>query len=584
MNQTAAFVHWIATSPFVALWGWTLVHSLWEFCAVAGILALALRALGSASSRARYAAAAGALLALVVLPIATFHVVSAPTPVLPIGRPSFASPSTSSSTAFQPAETAALNPASIAEPRSLLALPDLTVLLRPTLPWLIGLWALGVLVLSLWHFGGWIALQRLRSLGVSPVEPAVRDALSQLAARLGVTRPVAILKSTLVQTPILIGFLRPLILAPAAVLAGLSRADLEAILAHELAHVRRHDYLINLLQAAIDTLLFYHPAVWWVSRQLRQERENCCDDVAAAICGDCRAYARALVSIEELRPPGNSLALAATGGDGPLSQRIQRLLGKSNRRAARRTASIAAVCLSLSAVLSPLLLHRVSAQAVTPPTIARANPEAGAAVPAAKPTLKPVAPVSALPPTAASSLRAKSAIASSAATPQLARSVVTSAGHRTMAAPAQSAPSPVKGSTTAILKTAPHLEVGSDRTKAAARRTISPTTRPPLARRLIAEVRSSPATAKTVAVAQPVPFPPPLHDDGDGHLVLYDAARLPMTLTGPQAQRLMIKAVHAFGESNLRVIYRVSFNPAAMIFTYRTARGGAVGHYPKIRS
>jgi hypothetical protein len=75
-----------------------------------------------------------------------------------------------------------------------------------------------------------------------------------------------------------------------------------------------------------------------------------------------------------------------------------------------------------------------------------------------------------------------------------------------------------------------------------------------------------------------------LHDDGDGHLVLYDAARLPMTLTGPQAQRLMIKAVHAFGESNLRVIYRVSFNPAAMIFTYRTARGGAVGHYPKIRS
>jgi len=123
------------------------------------------------------------------------------------------------------------------------------------------------------------------------------------------------------------------VLVPASTLAGLSPQQLEAILAHELAHVRRHDYLANLLQTAVETLLFYHPAVWWVSAQIRRERENCCDDLAVAVCGDRLGYARALVDLEGLRIEAPRLALAASGGS--LTDRIRRLVGVPGRPSRR---------------------------------------------------------------------------------------------------------------------------------------------------------------------------------------------------------------------------------------------------------
>ena len=138
------------------------------------------------------------------------------------------------------------------------------------------------------------------------------------------------LESSLVRVPMAIGWLRPVILFPASALAGLTPEQLEAILAHELAHIRRHDYLINLLQTVIETLLFYHPAVWWVSRQIRAERENCCDDMAVAACGDALVYARALTKVERLRKARLDLAVTANGG--LLMNRISRLVGAESPR------------------------------------------------------------------------------------------------------------------------------------------------------------------------------------------------------------------------------------------------------------
>ena len=124
------------------------------------------------------------------------------------------------------------------------------------------------------------------------------------------------LESTLVEVPMVIGWLRPVILLPVAATTGLSSEQLEAILAHELAHVARRDYLVNLLQSVVETLLFYHPAVWWVSNQIRVEREHCCDDIAVAVSGNVLVYARALTELEELRgrSPAPSLALGGDGG------------------------------------------------------------------------------------------------------------------------------------------------------------------------------------------------------------------------------------------------------------------------------
>ena len=135
----------------------------------------------------------------------------------------------------------------------------------------------------------WIGARRLRRAGVCVAPGMWRARLDQLARRARISRRVVLLESCLAEVPVVIGYLRPAILVPVGLLAGLPAAQVEAILLHELAHIRRHDYLVNLLQMFVEGLLFYHPAVWWISAVIRAERENCCDDVVVATQGD--AYA-----------------------------------------------------------------------------------------------------------------------------------------------------------------------------------------------------------------------------------------------------------------------------------------------------
>jgi beta-lactamase regulating signal transducer with metallopeptidase domain len=186
--------------------------------------------------------------------------------------------------------------------------------LEPALPWLVVVWVFGVLVLSIRLAHGWLTARRLRTHGTRDSSAALTAVLARLATRLRVTRPVRLLESLAVEVPAVIGWLRPVILVPTSALTGLTPQQLEVLLAHELAHVRRYDYLVNVVQCAIETLLFYHPAVWWVSRCVREEREHCCDDLVVATCGDPRLYASALVGMERLRPAAPRLAMAATGG------------------------------------------------------------------------------------------------------------------------------------------------------------------------------------------------------------------------------------------------------------------------------
>ena len=187
--------------------------------------------------------------------------------------------------------------------------------------------------------------------------------LVELGQRLGMDRPVKLLQSAFVEVPTVIGWLRPVILLPVGCLLGLSTAQLEAILAHELAHIRRHDYLVNLFQNVVETRLFYHTAVWWVSRRIREERENCCDDLAVEICGDRLTYARALATLEEMRHTPGQLALAAAGA--PLLQRIRRLVGKSSTGATRPGWPLAGIVALLIIIALAVGLHGNRLQAAS---------------------------------------------------------------------------------------------------------------------------------------------------------------------------------------------------------------------------
>ncbi|MGA3016385.1 MAG: GWxTD domain-containing protein [Bryobacteraceae bacterium] len=302
MNALALWVH----TPVAQAVGWALIHFLWEGAALAAVLAAALVVLRPSSARARYAAACFTLLAMplafaitlvVLLPGHNLEAVTAVRLPNHVARISALPP-------FQPAPA----------PRTF----------RDFLPWLAPCWFLGVAFFYARGLAAWLAARRLRSRGICASPPAWQDRLAQLCDRMRLWRPVRLLESCFTDAPVLVGYLRPVILMPLGCLANLPAGQIECILIHELAHIRRHDYLVNLLQGFAEGLLFYHPAVWWASRVAREERENCCDDCVVEITGDARVYAATLAALEHRRALALEAAVAATGGN--LMKRIRRLL------------------------------------------------------------------------------------------------------------------------------------------------------------------------------------------------------------------------------------------------------------------
>jgi len=322
--------------------GWVLVHSLWQVAAVAVVLAVVLGLLRKASANARYLASCGALILMVAFAVATMWLVEAPgtnavstmaTALPDSGIQPSADVVPSTASPVERVQTPA-SPVAAAEPPEASRFALAADKLEASLPYLVAAWLLGVFGLSLWHLGGWAQLQRLKRRMVEPVTNELKERADSLAERLRIRQAVAVVRSALVQVPTVIGWLKPVILLPAGALTGLSAEQLEALLAHELAHVKRHDYLVNMLQTAIEILGFYHPAVWWVSRRIRMERENCCDDIAAEVAGNRVLYADALATMEELRGrPG--LALAASGGS--LLTRVRRLCLRGEEGTPRTT-------------------------------------------------------------------------------------------------------------------------------------------------------------------------------------------------------------------------------------------------------
>src|SRR5215813_64394 len=335
----------------IGVLGWTLIHFTWQGTLVALSMAGVLRMLRGSSTNTRYAAACVALLLMTSLPLFTISIISLSTPGKTASGPppQFVAQPASEPRPVEIEPTIVPTPTDIASASQRPWLSIRPAPITPLLPWMILLWLLGVVFFSFRLVGGWFYTQRLKSYGTRPLEEGWEQTLRRLCDRLRAPRPARLLESALVKVPMVIGWLRPVILLPAGVLTGLTPQQLEAIIAHELAHIRRHDYLINLLQAVVETLLFYHPAVWWVSRRIRQEREHCCDDLAVAVCGDALTYARALLEMEKLRAAGPQLAMAANGG--LLMNRIRRLVGAQPKHANRFSGLFAGV-ITLTALIS----------------------------------------------------------------------------------------------------------------------------------------------------------------------------------------------------------------------------------------
>lgn len=343
--------------PLVLALGWALIHFIWQGTLVALLLAGVLRVWREQSTNVRYVAACAALLLMFLLPPVTLAIISGSVPdEAGGGLPSVIAAQPESQP--MPVERASFL-ALIRADNGVAASQAWPARFVSWLPWLILFWLAGVVCFSLRLIGGWLYTRRLMCHGTRPLAAQWQQRLRRLCLQLRVSHPVRLVESALVKVPTAIGWLRPVILLPVGALAGLTPQQLEAIIAHELAHIRRHDYLINLLQAVIETLLFYHPAVWWVSRRIRQEREHCCDDLAVAVCGDALTYARALLEMEQLRAATPQLAVAANGG--MLMNRIQRLVGAPAPPTNRFTGLVASLI-----VLTTIVSVGVGAQIMLP--------------------------------------------------------------------------------------------------------------------------------------------------------------------------------------------------------------------------
>lgn len=356
--------------PFVVRWGWALLHFVWQGLLLGLLAGATLQLLRRHEARTRYAVSMLFLTACAVFPLATYlwlgpidqstSAVARPissgdvvirqkqdeSPELALVDPATSKVSESNLATQATTFDTALAPPASETTRWRFQLDGTT--LQPHLPWLVAAWMFGVALFSLRLAGGWWMTRRLFSRGVVPLRSDWQSKLDVLATKLNITTSVRWLESATAAVPVTIGFLRPVVVVPTAILLGLSPSQVECLLAHELIHIRRWDYLAVWWQSVIEVLLFYHPTVWWLSRRIRQERELICDDLVVNLTGDRLTYSRALLSVAESATRQPALVLSADGGE--LKGRIARILGQQARGGSLLSWILPLVLLSMAGV------------------------------------------------------------------------------------------------------------------------------------------------------------------------------------------------------------------------------------------
>ena len=343
-----AFFESVANNVMTNLIGMTLVHFLWQAILVAIAFGAMLKLQRKCTSQIRYLTSLAGLFVMIVCPLITFVALNRNSGLgeVEVSDVVAHAPGDSfendGSTASLETTTGSFNdidrvPVATERPSAeISAVPiELGFLnsarVKAILPWLVALWSVGVVVLAIRLMLGFNRIRSWRRLASSVSSPQLIKIHAQLCKRVGLKKPVLLLESIHANSPIVISWLRPTVLIPASIVSGLTLRQVEAILVHELAHIHRHDYLINLGQAIVETVLFYHPAVWWLSNRVRDEREHCCDDMAIEVCGDRKTFVHALARLEEIRCQDFQVVVAANSGS--VVNRMKRIL---NRQPSRR--------------------------------------------------------------------------------------------------------------------------------------------------------------------------------------------------------------------------------------------------------
>ncbi len=321
----------IMESTIIRALGYVLFHSLWQFSIIAILMYYAQIRLKSA--KARYLAGMIALCLMMILAIVSFHLYQGPT------LSAHFSDNPSGADAVCLSDSSDINSTQNGGLMAYLPTWPNTPWMDKGAPYFVFVWLLGLLLLAFRLGAGLWGLQNLKRWAKPLKEPKWENGLQQLKVKLGIKRPVSLLASTLVHGPLVSGWIKPIIYLPIGMINQLSVQEIEAVLAHELAHITRQDWILNLIQTIIESIFYYHPAVWWISSVVRQERENCCDDIALQLTQNRLCYAKTLLRIQELATPASSvgLVLGMDGGTSALHpdkrrmfllERIRRILNQ----------------------------------------------------------------------------------------------------------------------------------------------------------------------------------------------------------------------------------------------------------------
>jgi beta-lactamase regulating signal transducer with metallopeptidase domain len=324
----------IASNDFLHTLAWSLLHFVWQGAAIAALAAALLFVFRKPD--ARYLIGIGALALMFASFAVTFALVDSATHVDAID----------SSARAPAAALASPQQDATAIPASMLA-GSHAAMTSDNFLWVARLWLAGVCLLAMRIAFGLFVLEQVRRRGLVALPPGLVVRFYALQARLGIHREIRYFECPRVGVPAVIGFFRPIVLLPMRALTGLTPEQLEAVIAHELGHIKRFDVAVNFLQVIAETLFFFHPAVWWLNRRIRADREDCCDDVAVSACGESVGYARALATMAGWRDVP-TLAMASTGG--PLAARVARLLGVRPQGHARTNVFTATLVLATALI------------------------------------------------------------------------------------------------------------------------------------------------------------------------------------------------------------------------------------------
>lgn len=306
----------IIPTEIVQTIGWTLLNSLWQGMAIALLLAIALFVFRKKSAQFRYALSVSAMGLLVIAAVVTYVIEYQLIIQVeePLGILRFDAENSNEFLLTQLESTSTW-------------FTYFIDYFNQNIPLMVLVWMLGILFMGLRMIGEITYVYHLKNYQTQIVPNAVQLQLETLLNQLNIQKRVKILESLKVQTPMVIGFLKPVILMPIGLISGLSSKQIESILAHELVHIKRHDFAINLLQSFVEVLLFFNPAVWWISACIRAEREHCCDDLAIQVTGDKTTFVKTLAQLEEIRI-SNQFAMAFANNRNGVLHRIRRILKK----------------------------------------------------------------------------------------------------------------------------------------------------------------------------------------------------------------------------------------------------------------